>query len=122
MALKILGQILSATARETDVCGRFGDDELRIVLSSTDGKQAKVFVERLNEPLKQDAKIGISIGMAETGPHSYESVDQLIERADQNMYEVKARNSVLPDVPRPNPGIAVDTGAPATRIGIVQSR
>ncbi len=60
------------------------------MLSSTDRKQAKVFVERLNKPLKQDGKIGISIGMAEAGPYSYESVDQLIERADQNMYEVKA--------------------------------
>jgi diguanylate cyclase (GGDEF)-like protein len=94
-----LASILTAGARESDVCARYGGEEFGIILHETTEQGARTLAERIRAKVAAATfpgglKLTISIGVAATAePALFTS---LIERADQALYAAKqgGRNQV----------------------------
>lgn len=97
-ALADIAAILRDTFRETDVIARLGGDEFVVLaLESASGDSAALLL-RLEEHLEQynrrggqPFRLAISVGVAHSAPESTESLDELVRRADADMYRVKQR-------------------------------
>jgi diguanylate cyclase (GGDEF)-like protein len=97
--LREIGQLLRKTLRSTDVPVRYGGDEFVMLLPETSKDQAIECARRLRDEIKGTAflsrepfgpvRVGASFGVA-TFPDDAKSPDELITRADQAMYRVKA--------------------------------
>lgn len=97
--------LLRKSVRDHDICVRFGGEEFIIVLPNSGTDRARHIAERLrstieNHPFENDDKqplgsVTASIGCA-TFPAQAADMEQLIERADQALYESKqtGRNCV----------------------------
>jgi diguanylate cyclase (GGDEF)-like protein len=91
------------SVREVDLVGRYGGEELIILLPETDRKAALQVAERLRAsiavtPFKiadQEIAVTVSIGVAEKNENTLR-LEMLIARADQAMYiaKHKGRNRV----------------------------
>ena len=111
--LKAVGQVLRQHLRVTDVGGRYGGEELMVILPQTGeggclviAERLRVAVESLRIPWEdQDLLVTVSIGCATLGPvgsadvaslRSQESDLELLSRADMALYAAKAggRNRV----------------------------
>jgi diguanylate cyclase (GGDEF)-like protein len=89
--------------RQIDLIGRYGGDEFIILLPETDLENATQVGERLRNniigsPYFKDSKpvhITISVGAASRKPQD-ESLEVIIERADQALYQAKegGRNQI----------------------------
>jgi diguanylate cyclase (GGDEF)-like protein/PAS domain S-box-containing protein len=97
-ALCITAALLRATVRPADLVARFGGDEFAMWLDGADELAAAERAETLRiegpRSLAHLATLGatpvtMSIGIATRWPAVPEDIDQLIQRADQVMYEVK---------------------------------
>jgi diguanylate cyclase (GGDEF)-like protein len=94
-----LATILTAGARESDVCARYGGEEFGIILHETTEQGARTLAERIRAKVAAatfpgGVKLTISIGVAATAePALFTS---LMERADQALYAAKqgGRNQV----------------------------
>ena len=94
-----LASILTAGARESDVCARYGGEEFGIILHETTEQGARTLAERIRAKVAAATfpgglKLTISIGVAATAePALFTS---LMERADQALYAAKqgGRNQV----------------------------
>jgi len=95
--LKQFSSVCKRNLRETDILGRFGGDEFVILLVETDAETARQTARRLGEKVleidflwKQQVRIGFSYGIA-TLQQGDEDIDALMARADNMLYEMKAR-------------------------------
>ena len=95
--LKTLAGILHQSIREYDLAARLGGDEFAVWLDDTDQTIAlgrgKNIVSACND-LKEfsgseDEPLGVSVGIAVYSPTSEETLEGLVARADQAMYEAK---------------------------------
>jgi diguanylate cyclase (GGDEF)-like protein len=101
-ALRQIANIMSDTARGSDLTARLGGDEFVIVFPNTPLTKARQLCERLKQNLdKHDwaallpgLPVTVSIGMAEAAEN--DSLEKLMDRADQNMHKAKAsgRNQI----------------------------
>jgi len=90
--LKCIGNTVDNVKREVDIAGRCGGDEFCVILPAADIDGAQQFIGRLSDKLKgKEPDLGLSFGIAIGEPGSRESTDELIHRADQDMYRAKAR-------------------------------
>lgn len=95
-ALKEIAHRIAADARQSDTVARLGGDEFAVILSTVDGREnAALAVARIAERCNRSftcedrpLPIGASIGVA-IYPDDADTIDALIEIADQSMYEVK---------------------------------
>jgi diguanylate cyclase (GGDEF)-like protein len=95
------------TMRVTDVFGRYGGEEFLIVLVGTGLPEAIEALERIRAALQKRAWDGVAPGLVQTvsaGVASFrkgETVEQLLHRADQALYEAKngGRNRVIASKP-----------------------
>jgi len=102
--LKRVAAIFTGRSRKVDIVARYGGEEFVIVLPDTDGAGAEVFANKLREEIaaqtmtsdKGPFKVTISMGIAEY-PQDGQSRADLIERADQALYQCKrgGRNCVF---------------------------
>jgi len=91
-----LGQCILNTIREGDLAARWGGEEFLILLPDTPLEDASRFAARLLEQIRasgiavghQTIGITASIGLAEQSDRDL-SLDDLIARADQALYEAK---------------------------------
>lgn len=91
---------LEQQLRHDDLLGRFGGDELMLLLPNTTATNALALCERLRRSIEQlqiavlDKQVSISIGVCEQQP--LESFSQLFARADQALFQAKqaGRNQV----------------------------
>jgi diguanylate cyclase (GGDEF)-like protein len=102
--LRALAAACRAGMRQLDVIGRYGGEELVVLLPETSAAVAQETAERLRRSVEQlcipaamgEIKLSVSIGVATAGPHT-ESVAALINQADRALYEAKrgGRNRVV---------------------------
>ena len=97
-ALLATSALLRRTFRPTDLIARLGGDEFAVWLDGADSFTAAERAEGLRITVPKEFEhlttergdcIGMSIGIAMRQPGSDETLDALIQRADQAMYEVK---------------------------------
>lgn len=88
--------------RDVDSVGRWGGDELIVVLENVDRRKIPELIERVRQavetPIKfagQSLKVGASIGSA-IAPDDGDSAGDLIRLADRRMYEEKKRRKQRP--------------------------
>lgn len=95
-ALREVGARLQAACRKHDTVARVGGDEFGIILSRVNGRngakeKCQQLAEKISVPFQfenRDLNLGASIGLA-VYPEDGKSIDELIETADQSMYENK---------------------------------
>ena len=96
-ALKELCRRLRPRIRNTDLLARYGGEEFAVVLPATGREGAHQFAEVLrtlveSEPFPHEGlriSCTISLGVAEVDPGNPGKPDELIKRADANLYEAK---------------------------------
>jgi diguanylate cyclase (GGDEF)-like protein/PAS domain S-box-containing protein len=96
-ALIHLSDILKRQVGDGDLVARLGGDEFALWMEGVGIDDAPARAEWILETGKEllqysgapEYPVGLSIGMAVYAPHSGESREQLIERADAVMYEIK---------------------------------
>jgi diguanylate cyclase (GGDEF)-like protein/PAS domain S-box-containing protein len=104
-ALVMFAQICQKNIREIDIFARFGGDEFALLMPETNAAQALVVMERIRQsvsaqPLEIDdvilSVITPSAGIASLSTDD-ETMDMLLERADQALYKAKeaGRNRVM---------------------------
>jgi diguanylate cyclase (GGDEF)-like protein len=93
--LRAFAQTVHETMRTTDVFGRYGGEEFLLILVGTPPRTALEAVERIRlavagrdwRDIAPDARVTISAGVA--GFAKGETVEQLLHRADQALYQAK---------------------------------
>ena len=100
-----IGNLLKRWARETDFPCRYGGEEFAVILPSTNLEGGRLACERLRRMVSEHRfvygdmtlHVTISIGMAQYGHTSEETVSDLIKRADEALYRAKreGRNRVI---------------------------
>jgi len=102
LALVRAAQVLEKTFRDSDVIARFGGDEFAVLALEVSGHSEATIRARLEQNLKElNARhslytLSISLGAARfdpASPRSPESIEQLMIRADEGMYEEKRQRS-----------------------------
>ena len=92
--LQIVAQSIQSSIRQTDTVARLGGDEFTVLLPDTDQNGAASVINKVQaalademEKTRPDATLSIGVVTFENLPAS---VDELLHRADEIMYEVKA--------------------------------
>ncbi len=103
--LRELGRRLKPRVRREDLLARYGGEEFAGVLANTPGPAGLKFAEDLRtliarEPFQHDGQslpVTISLGVAELDRARERTIQELIERADHNLYSAKhgGRNRVV---------------------------
>ncbi|MFN7944836.1 MAG: diguanylate cyclase [Blastocatellia bacterium] len=98
--LSELGPLIARTLRRADFVARYGGDEFFALLPDTSYEQARRVIDRIELDVTthrmevsegQTVSVGISIGAAELGVDGH-TLEELIAKADQEMYATKARH------------------------------
>ncbi len=96
VVLREVAALLASEGRITDITGRYGGEEFVIIMPETSEEEAANFARRLLEQIRGQAitvageplSVTCSIGVASA--LSNDDQDQLLNRADQAMYQAKA--------------------------------
>jgi diguanylate cyclase (GGDEF)-like protein len=102
-AIKAVAKAIRQTVRATDISGRVGGEEFAVLLPETTAEEAAAQAERLRQAIAglclhqaaDEIPFTCSLGVAEGDGES--SLDRLMGRADQALYEAKVqgRNRVV---------------------------
>lgn len=101
-----LADLLRTNARDTDLVGRWGGEEFLIICPETGPHLVATLAERYRQALEmQDFVLAghITASFGATASQEGDSVEKLMERADQALYRAKdaGRNRVELDMPEP---------------------
>ena len=95
-ALKEVASIMKETFREVDIVARLGGDEFVILAPDASGESVDILVERIQVTLqarnRQAARayqLTVSVGIAYYDPEVPCTLDELVTRADAEMYQQK---------------------------------
>jgi len=110
--LRMLGQVLQANRRSSDLVARYGGEEFVVLLPQTDEAAARLFEQRLRQALRQASRqqpqlaVDYSAGLALLHP-SDADLTTLMGRADRALYQVKHQGrgnlQIAPAMPIANP-------------------
>jgi diguanylate cyclase (GGDEF)-like protein/PAS domain S-box-containing protein len=99
--LKRLGAAIGAATREMDVSARLGGDEFVVLLADATPSDADQVVGRIARAFAEvpegEPRADFSVGIAEYKPGSKVDLDDLIDRADTEMYATKMRRRFRPE-------------------------
>ena len=92
--LQNIGSIIMGSVRKGDICGRYGGEEIIILLPGSDAEGAYKVAEKIRKKVENSKLLGlntpltISLGISSYPEHSTWAKD-LIDKADQALYHVK---------------------------------
>lgn len=97
--LKEVGRLIVDNLRETDIVSRYGGDEFVIGMPGCGTLEAGAVARRLTDTVrshvfmadKAQISITLSMGVASATPADPHTVEVLLERADQALYEAKRK-------------------------------
>lgn len=100
--LRKISELLQQTVRTSDILGRYGGEEFCCVLPETPFEQAVVLAERCckqiaaNQLSCTDHQVRVTVSIGVTSQYRDDSLDSIIKRADDALYEAKkaGRNRV----------------------------
>ena len=98
-ALKHTAEVLEETFRDSDVIARLGGDEFAVLAIEAAGHSERTIQTRLFDGLKSISaeqfpyELSLSLGFARFDPRNCTSLEELMAKADQAMYEHKRRRS-----------------------------
>jgi diguanylate cyclase (GGDEF)-like protein len=99
--LRQVAERLGNGVRHGDHVCRFGGEEFVVILPGTDGADAETVAESLRSIVAStsspDSPLTVSIGVASTRDHAFQSQDELFKAADGALYQAKrqGRNRVV---------------------------
>lgn len=90
--LQRFAEHLGRSFRDSDVVARLGGDEFCVLLSGAKAEQAPNALAHLDDTLQEDTEsppIRYSVGVTQYDPDRHESVLELVDEADAQMYQDK---------------------------------
>ncbi len=93
LVLKYVAHLLVQTTRKSDVVGRLGGDEFAVLLVRTDLTGGRIAAERIEKAIAEgkisfgDKRVCIAASFGLALVDGTENAEQLIQKADQAMYE-----------------------------------
>lgn len=95
--LKRVASLIKESLRNADIVGRYGGDEFLVILPETKPKDAKLPAQRIQQTFKLKMRQyhmpipnTLSIGISGYPAHKIQNSKDLIQRADQGMYQSKS--------------------------------
>ena len=95
-AIKEAAEILRSSFREADIISRYGGDEFIVFISDVEmhviekiKKRIKDKAENFNKNNKYNYKLGLTLGHAKYDSNKKQSLQEVINEADQDMYNNK---------------------------------
>ena len=89
-------QVLQNTFREIDVIGRLGGDEFGVLIVNPVKDSEATILRRVNDSIQaldqekvNPYRLSLSIGLTQVDPKSAATIEDLISKADDAMYEQK---------------------------------
>tara|TARA_B100000401_G_scaffold431553_1_gene367751 strand:- start:62 stop:922 length:861 start_codon:yes stop_codon:yes gene_type:complete len=99
-ALKEATNILTSSFREADIISRYGGDEFVVFISDVDKSIIEKIENRIldkvatfNEQNKYDYNLGLTLGWSKYDSNKNQSLQEVINDADQDMYNNKMKSS-----------------------------
>ena len=99
-ALKEAANILTSSFREADIISRYGGDEFVVFISDVDKSIIEKIKDRIldkvtafNEQNKYDYNLGLTLGWSKYESNKNQSLQEVINDADQDMYNNKIKSS-----------------------------
>lgn len=97
--LRDVAVILRRHIRKSDLAIRYGGEEFVVVLFSTDADAAQIVAERVRADVERHSikagdetlKLTVSVGIASFPEQGIKTVDDLMHRADEALYQAKGR-------------------------------
>jgi diguanylate cyclase (GGDEF)-like protein len=92
--LQTVARILIKEVRKVDIVTRYGGDEFAVILPDTSASRASMLAERIRLALLSDPQVGgygvsASFGLASNSFGGMDGFAELVEHADQAMYQAK---------------------------------
>lgn len=95
--LRHVAKAIDNSARDSDICCRYGGEEFAVILPDTDAKNAQVLADRIHNQVAHASRklrqsrlpITVSIGISCADRHQKTISTQLIEEADRALYQAK---------------------------------
>ncbi|MDH5447335.1 MAG: GGDEF domain-containing protein [Gammaproteobacteria bacterium] len=99
--LRLVGKRLQRSVRSSDLICRYGGDEFLIMLQNISTANVESFIAKINKQFQipfvidgDEISLGVSVGVSFC-PHEHQSVTELIEQADKEMYNNKKNRQPL---------------------------
>ncbi len=97
--LKQVAIAIDHSARESDICCRYGGEEFAVILPDTNAANAEVLANRIHNQIARASRklrlnrmpITVSIGISSTNRHRTTHPTTLIEEADRALYQAKEK-------------------------------
>lgn len=98
--LSLVGEVVRASIRETDIGCRYGGDEFAIILPRTSVETSDLVRERIIKEFNdRDTKgVSFSLGIVDTGPDEFLDHESFLKKADNEMYKVKEESKKTPGI------------------------
>ena len=97
-----IAEVILANLREDDFAFRYGGDEIIIILNNCDEEKSNTIIKRINNSIERKKnefekpyKMSVSIGTVHLYSKENTTIDDLIARADNLMYEEKKRKKAV---------------------------
>lgn len=107
-ALRDAAKLLKLTFRESDILARLGGDEFVVFALDVGDERISLLLERLKDNVRRHNETGqrpyaihMSVGVAHFDPGHPERVEDLLKRADSEMYASKRSRRSSPVEPPP---------------------